>query len=71
MACRFFSKATGFLSRFSHSIEIKTPILGSAIVRATLEGRSSYAQIGKEEALAGHKAWVLGNADALKIGSEP
>jgi hypothetical protein len=63
------SKVTGLAGKLSNSIEIKTPILGSAIVRATLEGKASLSNVGKDEVLAGHKAWVLGNADAIKVGS--
>lgn len=58
------------LSLISSSIEIKTPILGNAMVFAALERSAalSKAQLGHEEVLQGHKAWVLGNAEAHKLG---
>ncbi|ORY88711.1 hypothetical protein BCR35DRAFT_301018 [Leucosporidium creatinivorum] len=64
------AKVTGFLSLFSSSIEIKTPILGNAMIFAALSGRAELAKqgLGREEVLKGHKVWTLGNADALKAG---
>ncbi|KAK4058329.1 hypothetical protein OIO90_000486 [Microbotryomycetes sp. JL221] len=66
------AKVTGLISRFTDSIEIKTPILGKAMIRAAAEGQQALATagLGREETLKGHKAWMLGNGNAIKAGTE-
>lgn len=66
------SKFTGLVGKVTDSVEIKTPILGSAMVRAALEGREKLASrgLGHEETLANVKAWVVGNGEAIKLGSQ-
>lgn len=63
-------KITGVLSRFSDSLEIKTPILGTALVKAAGEGIAGLerATIGKSEDMKGKDVWVVGNSDAIKFG---
>lgn len=64
------SKFTGLIAKFTDSIEIQTPILGQAMIKAAVAG-SSELKVGKFETLAaGQKAFVLGNKDALTLGRE-
>ncbi|KAK4050112.1 C-24(28) sterol reductase [Microbotryomycetes sp. JL201] len=65
------AKVTGVLARFTDSIEIKTPVLGQAMIKAAIEGVSglSSAGLGKREQLKGHEVWSLNNSDAMKAGS--
>ncbi|KAM0788193.1 hypothetical protein ACM66B_001352 [Microbotryomycetes sp. NB124-2] len=67
------AKVAGLVARFTNSIEIKTPILGQAMIKAAVEGVSglSSAGLGKHEQLKGHDVWSLGNADAIKAGTLP
>lgn len=65
-----YRKVTGFLSLFSSSIQVKTPILGNAMIFAALSGHAELVKqgLGSEEVLKGYKVWTLGNADAMKAG---
>lgn len=67
---RSYSKVTGFLSYFTNSIEIKTDILGAALVRSAFEGKEGASKLGlgKEEDHKGYKVWAVYNADAAKYG---
>ncbi|SCZ99182.1 BZ3500_MvSof-1268-A1-R1_Chr3-1g05860 [Microbotryum saponariae] len=61
-------KVTFVLSKFSESVAVTTPAVGSALVRAALEGSEALqkASLGHEEQLNGHKAWILPNPAILK-----
>jgi len=74
-----YGHVTGFLSCFSDSIQIPVPTLGLAMVRAgALQARGEPLTVGREEMIGFPKgdeggkgtAWVLGNADALRLGGE-
>ncbi|KAL8278959.1 hypothetical protein RQP46_008628 [Phenoliferia psychrophenolica] len=66
------AKVTGVLSYVLPGIEIKTPVLGAAIASAGILGFAELEKkgLGKKETLKGHEAWVVGNGDAVKLGSE-
>lgn len=71
MALEQCRKVTGLLSYLSPSIQIQTPLLGAAIVRAGVEGVEALAKQGlaKKEDLKGHEAWIVANKEAALLGA--
>ncbi|SCV74072.1 BQ2448_6504 [Microbotryum intermedium] len=65
-------KVTSVLSKFSDSVAVTTPAVGSALVRAALEGSEALqkASLGHEEQLKGYRAWILPNPAILKAERE-
>jgi hypothetical protein len=55
----------------SSAIQIETPVLGAAMIRAVEDGKWGLAKasLGKEELLAGSQAWVVSNKDAGLLGA--
>ena len=66
------SKITGVLAHVTDSIQITTPVLGAAIVHASIVGIAGLKQmnLGAKEALVGKEIWSLGNAAAEKLGKK-
>ena len=66
------SRVTGVLSHLTDSIQITTPVLGSAIVHASIVGIEGLKQmnLGHKESLASKEIWSLGNAHAEKLGQK-
>ncbi|GAA5853621.1 hypothetical protein JCM8547_007387 [Rhodosporidiobolus lusitaniae] len=66
-----FGTVTNALSSFSSSLQIPTPVLGKALVKAaTLVPPSALkvSEYGKAEQLKGKEVWAVNNAAALKLG---
>ncbi|GAA5900956.1 hypothetical protein JCM6882_005988 [Rhodosporidiobolus microsporus] len=65
-----FGSVTNLASSFTNRLQIPTPVLGTALVKAsslTLETLKVPA-FGANETLAGKPVWALGNAQALALG---
>ena len=65
-------KVTGLLSYVLPGIEIKTPVLGAAIAHAGAQGLAEVEKkgLGQRESLNGHDVWVIGNTEAIKLGTK-
>ena len=59
------------LAHFTSSIQIHTRVLGRAMMQSALLGRDELERkgLGHVESLKGNAAWVLGNAEAMKLGA--
>lgn len=58
----------GLAANLSNSVQITTPVLGSAIVRAALEDAKDLGKLARLESMKGRDAWVVGNPEAMELG---
>ncbi|GAA6038303.1 hypothetical protein JCM8097_003934 [Rhodosporidiobolus ruineniae] len=71
LAEQAFGAVTNLLSTFTPSLQIPTPVLGRALVAAATSAPSALklpAHGHEETYKTGQKAWVVPNAQAIKLG---
>ncbi|KAM0750498.1 hypothetical protein T439DRAFT_326460 [Meredithblackwellia eburnea MCA 4105] len=69
-------KIVSLAAHFAPSLEISTPVLGAALVRASVLGTKGIQEkfgneFGKKEDLKGAEAFTFGNTDGLNLGKDP